>query len=368
MPQDQQQQPESTNSEPQRPPTPNQVGQTGTGLKKISKSTQRTGNQGQPFLKAQSINVLRGTIGLLEGIVEKLEAEPVRERPAATPPPITTSVSAPVLDTATATPERESASTVSEAALEAPGSDTPAITPQPALEVPTSSTPAVTAQPAAQKPIVEPTPPPAKPKLTDRLLPSFRTVQGFWDSTLQKVRSLLPAAWNEKLSDWALTGAIAGIVVVLLVATATLLPDTPAQVAKAPPNTINTPPELKAPKEPQPVDVEPPPAPELTPEQSLIAAIQEQVAEVTDRYGNGLIQSIEANFQKSHLSVKVGNGWYDLKPTQQNNLADEILRRSVELDFSKLEITDLKGTLLARSPVVGSNMVILKRQELVANL
>jgi hypothetical protein len=58
----------------------------------------------------------------------------------------------------------------------------------------------------------------------------------------------------------------------------------------------------------------------------------------------------------------------NLKESQQDKLADEILRRSNELDFSKLEITDLKGTLLARSPVVGPNMVILKRQELAANL
>jgi len=138
-------------------------------------------------------------------------------------------------------------------------------------------------------------------------------------------------------------------------------------VAKAPPNTINAPPELKAPEQPQPVEVEPPPTPELTPEQSLISAIQNQVAEVTQQYGNGLIRSIEANFLASRLIVKVNNGWYDLKESQQNKLADEILRRSKGLDFSKLEITDLNGTLLARSPVVGPNMVILKRQELAAN-
>jgi hypothetical protein len=139
-------------------------------------------------------------------------------------------------------------------------------------------------------------------------------------------------------------------------------------VAKAPPNTIDAPPELKAPKPAQPVEVIPPPEPELTPEQSLVASIQQQVAEITDRYGNGLIQSIEANFMASRLMVKVSDRWYELKESQQNKLADEILRRSREMDFSKLEITDIQGTLVARNPVVGSNMVILKRQELAVNL
>jgi hypothetical protein len=244
------------------------------------------------------------------------------------------------------------------------GSDTPTVTP----EVVSSDTPTVTPAVFTQESVSEPVSQTTPPRLLDRILPSFDKLQVFWDGTLTKVRSLLPAAWNQKLSDWALTSAIAGLVVVIMVATAALLPETPAQEAKAPPNTIDAPRELKAPKPPQPVEVIAPPEPELTPEQSLVASIQHQVAEITERYGNGLIQSIEANFIASRLMVKVSDRWYELKEPQQNKLADEILRRSRELDFSKLEITDLQGTLVARNPVVGSNMVILKRQELAVNL
>ena len=352
MSEDQQKQPESANSEPQTPPTPSSAGSSGTGFEETSWTTEPTENRTQPFLKAQSIKVLRGTIGLLEGVVEKLEAEPVSELPPTTAPPSRTRDSAPVLDTTTATREPESVSSVVEPVVSAPISDTPTVAPKP------------TAQELAAGQVS----PPTKPKLTDRLLPSFPRLEAFWDSTLAKIRSVLPAAWNEKLSDWGLTGAIAGIVVVLLLTTVALLPKTPAQVAKAPPNTIDAPPELTAPEPPQPVEEVPPPPQDLTPEQGLIAAIQNQVAETTDQYGNGLIQSIEVNFPGSRLIVKVSDGWYELKESQQNKLADEILRRSNELDFSKLEITDLEGTLLARSPVVGPNMVILKRQELAANL
>jgi hypothetical protein len=334
MSEDQQQSPKSVNSEPETPPTLRTVERSLSQLEQTTKNS-------QPFLKAQGIKALRGTIGLLEGIVEKLEAEPAREiSPAVSP---ATSVSTPV-------------------------ADAPIATPEPASGTSTTNIPTVTPKPTTQELAEERFSPPAKPKLTDRILPSFRRFQAFWDATLQKVRSLLPQPWNQKLSDWGLTGAIAGIVVVLLWTTVALLPKTPAQVAKAPPNSIEAPPELTAPKPPQPVEVEAPPPPELTPEQSLIAGIQNQVAEITNHYGNGLIYAIEANFQSSRLIVKVSNGWYDLKESQQNKLADEILSRANTLDFSKLEITDLKGALLARSPVVGPNMVILKRQDLAANL
>lgn len=100
----------------------------------------------------------------------------------------------------------------------------------------------------------------------------------------------------------------------------------------------------------------------LTPEQKLIARIQEQAEEVTNQYSTGLIQAIQANFRDSRLIVKLGSAWYGLTPSQQNQLASELRQRAQELDFSKLEIADSQGTLLARSPVVGTEMIILKRE------
>lgn len=359
MSQDQQKPPESVSSAPQTSPTPSVVAQSGTGYNR-SQTAELSRNR-QPFFKALGIKTLRGTIGLLEGVVERLETEPVSKISPTTPP--TPSVSTPVLDSTTATPEPESASSVSESALTVPVADRSTSTPHPTAKDLADGRFPKTTQPKLTESTT------TKPQLTtDRVLPSFGKFQAFWNATLKRVRSLLPAAWNEKLSDWALTSAIAGTVVLLLVTTASLLPKTPDQLAKAPPNSIEAPPELKAPEAPKPVEVAPPPKPELTPEQSLVAAVQNQVAEITNQYGKGLIKSVEANFLTSRLVVKVGEGWYELKESEQNKLADEILGRSQQLDFSKLEITDLQGTLLARSPVVGSNMVILKRQELAVNL
>lgn len=109
----------------------------------------------------------------------------------------------------------------------------------------------------------------------------------------------------------------------------------------------------------------------LTPEETLIAAIQNQISEISvtpkgfssaNRTVSGIIQSIQANFLSSNITVIVSNDWYELDKKQQDKLAAEILQRSQELDFTHLEITDLQSKLLARNPVVGTEMIILKRK------
>jgi len=121
--------------------------------------------------------------------------------------------------------------------------------------------------------------------------------------------------------------------------------------------------DLDVPAEPEfePPSIAPAPPIALTPEQALVAAIQAQVADITNQYADGLIQSIQANFRTSRLTVKVDDAWYELRASRQNKLAAEMLDRAQELEFNRLVITDAEGTLLARSPVVGSEMIILQR-------
>ncbi|MBV9385865.1 MAG: hypothetical protein JOZ78_05490 [Chroococcidiopsidaceae cyanobacterium CP_BM_ER_R8_30] len=279
-------------------------------------TAQSTNSRAQTFLRAQSIKALRGTIQLLEGILIKLEAEP-----------------------------------------------------------------------------------PATARETSGF---WNKLQLGWSGALAKLRSLLPENLSAKLSDTGLTAIIAAIAVLAVWTTSALLSEKPTEVANVPPATsvptaeltpspeLTAPkvppatsvptaeltplPELTAPAEPQPIEVVPLPSEpvpsssptlELTPEQSLIASIQNQVTEITDQYANGLIQSIQANFRGSSLVIKVGDDWYNLKQSQQDKLAARMLERAKELDFSHLEITDPQGILLARSPVVGNDMVILKRQTVI---
>jgi hypothetical protein len=235
-----------------------------------------------------------------------------------------------------------------------------------------------------------------------------------WSAVLGRIRSLLPENLSTKFSDTALTGVIAGIAVIVLWATSSILSGKPTEVAtvpptqEAPPATIAPPPVAEETPTPQPEEALPPiaeevpspqteetptpqpeetpppvaeevtpqaeetplpeptptPTPEivLTPEQTLIAAIENQVAEISDRFGSGLIKSIQANFRSSNLTIKISQDWYNLKQGQQDKLAADILQRAKDLDFSHLEILDSRGRLVARNPVVGTEMIIFQRQ------
>ncbi|MGB3207111.1 MAG: hypothetical protein WBB28_19160 [Crinalium sp.] len=333
---------------------------TGTSLNQVSQVAQQTWKRTEPVLKVQSVKVLRGTINLLEKVANKLEAEPTKQVSSSvselTPPvaekPEQIVASIPI-ETIAVTPAAEVVSGTK--VEETSASKSVEVTPV----MPEQQTP-VTAKTLQQSETTESRS--ETPTFVDRFLPSFQSVQRVWNGVLKLIRGLLPASVNQKLSDWGLTGAIATTIVLILWISVAVSPDKPVDVTKLPPEEIQTPPELKAPNKPEPVEVVSPKPPVLTPEQNLIASIQNQVTGITNQYADGLIQSLEVNFPKSLLIIKVSSDWYDIKPGKQDKLADEMLSRSAEMDFSKLEITDTKGNIVARSPVVGTHMVILKRQ------
>ena len=233
-----------------------------------------------------------------------------------------------------------------------------------------------------------------KKSVSKRTEGSFlETVGVIWQSIVRLVRDLLPPSANQKLSDPILNVAIAAILIVAVGLTLnSFSAKPPEKVAKVPfpaaqqsPPTFDdfmasgTPkspeaiapsepisakfksklPDLVAPEKPQPVEIIPPPP--LTPEQTLSAAIQNQVAEITNRLGGGLVESVQANFSSSILTVKVAQDWYKLSEVEQNQLATKMWKEANSLDFSKLEIANMEGKLIARSPVVGSEMIILDR-------
>jgi hypothetical protein len=71
-----------------------------------------------------------------------------------------------------------------------------------------------------------------------------------------------------------------------------------------------------------------------------------------------LVKSIQANFRSSDLTITISNDWYKLETTQQQELAADILQLSQALDFTHLQLVDSQNRLLARSPVVGNEMII----------
>ncbi|MEA5570031.1 hypothetical protein [Calothrix sp. UHCC 0171] len=247
--------------------------------------------------------------------------------------------------------------------------------------------------------------------------------QGWWGAILISIRAVLPIQISSQISDTVLSGTIIVIAIVTVWTTSSFFVSKNTEVAinipsqEAPPLVVATPSkpdvlptpsveeqvkeeieqekekekeeeeikppiaeetEEKPPTEEIPPEktqtvveqVKPEPTPEfvpLTPEQTLIAAIENRVAEVSKGVTSGLVKSIQANFRNSSLIVTINDDWYSLKKSQQDKLAADIFQRSQELDFSHLEILDSQERLVARNPVVGDEMIIFQRQSITEN-
>jgi hypothetical protein len=170
--------------------------------------------------------------------------------------------------------------------------------------------------------------------------PTSRSLQ-VKSQTLQKLQQFLQITLPKVKA-----AAIATLLILLLWLTSSLF------FSKPPTQIATSPPPLASP----PSSTSPTPAPAQPP----IALIQDQVAEITNQYANGLVQSVQANFRASRLTVNLSEGWYSLSENQQSKLANDLLKRTQQLNFSKLELADSEGTLVARSPVVGPEMIILR--------
>ncbi|MBO1047223.1 MAG: hypothetical protein HEQ10_05485 [Dolichospermum sp. DEX182a] len=215
-----------------------------------------------------------------------------------------------------------------------------------------------------------------------------------WDGFLRTFRLFLPSNISNNVSDTVLTGIFAVIFVVTIgISTFTFIPKsaevatvTPVEEVIPPksvlePEVIPTPviepeaiptPVVEPEAIPTPViETEPTPTPvrELTPEQTLLAAIENQFSDISISVKNTkdkniisqLIKPLQANFRTSDLTVKISDIWYDLEKSQQDKLAAEILQRSQELNFIHLEVVDFQEKIIARSPVVGNEMIIFNR-------
>ncbi|MGB3518091.1 MAG: hypothetical protein WBA43_16660 [Elainellaceae cyanobacterium] len=102
---------------------------------------------------------------------------------------------------------------------------------------------------------------------------------------------------------------------------------------------------------------ESPAAEEAIPDAPFIGDLQDQLADVLADYAGMTLSSVQANFLRGHLVVTVGDGWNGLG-SDRPHFAAALWQRSQELGFNKLDVVDGEGTVLARSPVVGSQMVI----------
>jgi len=196
-----------------------------------------------------------------------------------------------------------------------------------------------------------------------------------WDGFLRTFRLFLPSSISNNVSDLVLTGIFAVIFLVTIgITTFLFIPKSSTQVAIVTPvEEVTKPTPVIEPKpKPTPI-IEPKPKPtpirELTPEESLLVAIEKQFSEISVSVKNTkdknivsqLIKPILANFRTSDLTLKISDVWYSLENSQQDKLTADILQRSQELNFTHLKIVDSQEKIIARSPVVGNEMIIFQR-------
>lgn len=142
--------------------------------------------------------------------------------------------------------------------------------------------------------------------------------------------------------------------------TAAKSPAPVSTVAQKQPNAVKSAPAAKpAPSVSDLVKPERGDAP-LTAEQIAIAKIQTQVSEVANQYGESLLGSVQTNFKRGRLIVALNDGWYQLDPQKQTQLVTDLQNRTRSLNFKKLLVADAQNHLIARSPVTGNEVIILR--------
>jgi hypothetical protein len=170
---------------------------------------------------------------------------------------------------------------------------------------------------------------------------------GLWTATIQQFRRILPAPLRQ-LSDAIVTAILVAIVTISIwFVDSFALPGID-------PSTANTP--------ARSITAIQPNRPVINPEQALIEAIQTQLTDVTSQYPDDLVQTLQADFSSDRLIVRLNPVWYSLDDAQQNNLTDRMWIQARANHFTKLELQDIEGRSIARSPVVGQHLIILQRR------
>lgn len=142
-------------------------------------------------------------------------------------------------------------------------------------------------------------------------------------------------------------------------------PPSPKPTIAAEPKVVPPAPKVAPPAPATPPPVAPPPVaiapkPEVSPTLDL-AAIQAELASAMTGIGDNLIGSVKALDTDHRLQVVLGSSWYDLNFAEQNQAAQSLWEKSQKLRFDQVELRDGDGALIARNPVVGSKMIILRR-------
>jgi hypothetical protein len=95
-----------------------------------------------------------------------------------------------------------------------------------------------------------------------------------------------------------------------------------------------------------------------------LTANQKLLAKLQTATGNQptLLQTIKPNKATKSLQIILNSEWYELALTQQDTVAQDLFTKAQTLRFNTLELVNGAGDIVARSPVVGHDMVVLLRK------
>ncbi|XGB38812.1 MAG: hypothetical protein LVT47_11190 [Cyanobacteria bacterium LVE1205-1] len=181
------------------------------------------------------------------------------------------------------------------------------------------------------------------------LIPLLGVIAHYWTGINERSSSLF--SLKHRSVKWLIWGAIA-----ILAAIALMWKGSSFLISTPTPSPLVV---VPSPQFPLPTPV---PTPSLPP---LLIPLQRRITEATGSlsFGQLLVETIQVNYSQGLLTIVLNEKWYTLSIDQQNQLAQTLLRQSGELSFTNLEIRNQSDQLLARSPVVGNEMIILKRSD-----
>jgi hypothetical protein len=99
--------------------------------------------------------------------------------------------------------------------------------------------------------------------------------------------------------------------------------------------------------------------PALNPETELVQAVQSKLQVVAGKYPAGLISNLELAEDSQLATVVVSNQWFNLPLAQRQQTAQSLWQQAVDYRMARLEVRAIDDRLLARSPVVGGEAIVL---------
>ncbi|MDM7327224.1 MAG: hypothetical protein P3X23_008950, partial [Thermosynechococcus sp. Uc] len=90
--------------------------------------------------------------------------------------------------------------------------------------------------------------------------------------------------------------------------------------------------------------------------------VRQQLLAICDRYSNALDPTLTLTPSEQRLELMLANGWYDLSPQKQDQLAQNLWQTAHDLGYQTVIVVDTEGRLLVRDPVVGNNAIVVRRK------